>query len=272
MKASDIQKARPISLPSTFTSNVDIIIPYHGQYGLLSALLQSIFRSTRSNYYEVCVVDDCSENAEFFQTLNQNAIKNAERRKTESNFKAIRLPEQVGFAGAMKAGLDATQNPYVCFINSDCLIEDANWLRAMGEALLELKDQGVRMISPMTNNPVDGHPAQKGDKSKRDPEHVILGSEEFLSLYCFMCHRELFNRCGGFLKSYPYGYFEDQEFAARMNKNGFKQAVCRSSWVHHKGMATIVPLWKSNPQLRNVMEVENRQRCIDDMKLLRKSS
>ncbi len=271
MKSSEIQKARPISLPSTFTANVDIIIPYHGQYELMTSLVQSIFRVTRSNYYEICVVDDGSPNAAFFETLNHNANKNAERRKTTSNFKAIRLPEQVGFAGALKAGFEATQNPYVCFINSDCLIEDSNWLRAMGECLLSLKDQGVRMVAPVTNNPVDGHPAQQGDRFKRDPEPVVLDSDEFLTMYCFMCHRELFSRCGGFLKEYPYGYFEDQEFAARMNKHGFKQAVCRSSWVHHEGMATIVPLWRSTPQAREVMEVKNRERCIDDMKSLRKN-
>jgi GT2 family glycosyltransferase len=78
----------------------------------------------------------------------------------------------------------------------------------------------------------------------------------------------LFSRVGGFLKNYPYGYYEDEEFAARLRKYGYKQAVCRSSWVHHEGACTIRSIWRANPNLRKVMEEENRDRCIEDMKKL----
>lgn len=261
--------APPVAIPSDFNSAVDIIVPYHGQYEKLSALLDSIFKLTRSNYYNICIVDDASPNENFIKTIEKNAAKNASKRKSENIIKTIRLPKQVGFAGAIKAGFDVTENPYVCFVNSDCKIEDVNWLRAMGECLLEMKPKGVRMVSPMTNNSVGGHPAQTGEKTVRSKDHVVLeDKEDYLSMYCFLCHRELFNRCGGFIKEYPYGFYEDQEFAARMQKNGFKQAVCRDSWIHHDGQATIKPLWRSDPKVINIMEVDNRNRCIADMKSL----
>lgn len=261
--------SRPIAIDSNFTSPVSIIIPYHSKYELLMELLSSIFRFTRSNYYDVCVVDDNSPNVDFFHTLNRNATKNAEKRKSTLNFKAVRLPEQKGFAGALRAGFEATESPYVCFMNSDCRVEDISWLRNMGECLLQLKSQGVRMVSPMTNNSADGHPSQQADKFFRSPDHVVLDTEEYLSLYCFMCHRELFAHCGGFLKEYPFGNFEDQEIAARMQKYGFKQAVCRNSWVYHKGAATIHELQRAHPKLRKVMNEENRQRCIEDLQKLK---
>lgn len=263
--------APPVAIPSDFNSAVDIIIPYHGQYEKLAVLLDSIFRLTRSNYYKICIVDDASPNESYIRTIEKNATKNALRRKSENIVKTIRLPEQVGFAGAIKAGFEATENPYVCFVNSDCKIEDVNWLRSMGECLLSMKPQGVRMVSPMTNNSVGGHPAQTGEKSARSKDHVILEGEDYLTLYCFLCHRELFNRCGGFIKEYPYGYYEDQEFAARMQKYGFKQAVCRDSWVYHEGQATIKQLWRSNPNALNIMEEDNRNRCIADMKSLKQN-
>lgn len=260
--------APPIALPSDFHSGVDIIIPFHGQYEKLTTLLDSIFRLTRSNYYTICVVDDASPNSTYLKNLQLNANKNAQRRKAENILQTIRLPEQVGFAGAIKAGFEVTQNPYVCFMNSDCEVEDVNWLRAMGESLLKLKEKGVRMVAPMTNNPVGGHPAQLGEKDKRDSDHVILGDSDFLSLYCVLCHRDLFRHAGGFFKQYPYGMYEDEEFANRLNRYGFKQAVCRDSWIHHDGQQTIKTLWKARPETRKIMEEENRQRCIDDIKKL----
>jgi GT2 family glycosyltransferase len=261
--------APPVAIPSNFSSSVDIIIPYHGQYDKLSTLLDSIFRLTRSNYYKICVVDDASKNSNYIKVLETNSKKNASKRNAENVVKTIRLNQQLGFAGAAKAGFDATDSPYVCVINSDCKIEDVNWLRAMGECILSLRDQGVGMVAPTTNNPVGGHPAQLGDKNVRSKEHVILQKEEFLSMYCFMCHRDLFARCGGFIKQYPYGFYEDEEFAYRMQKNGFKQAVCKDSWVHHDGGLTVKALWRSDPKIQVVMEEDNRNRCIVDMKSLR---
>lgn len=260
--------ARPMNDVSQFTSQVDIIIPYHGQYEKVTQLMESIFRLTRSNYYQLYVVDDCSPNPQYSQSITQNSIKNAERRKHDNVVHVVRNEEQKGFAGACKVGYQMGESPYVCFINSDCLIKDAGWLRTMGESLLALKEQGVRMVAPVTDNAVGGDPAQTGDEKDRDKEDVILADGAHLSLYCVLCHRHLFDRAGGFFKEYPYGGYEDQEFAFRMQKHGFKQAVARRSWVHHEGQATIRSMLRANPNRRTIMEEENRDRCIADMRSL----
>lgn len=251
---------RPVEVPSEFHHPVDIIIPFHGQYEKVTSLLESIYRFTRSNYITITLVDDFSPNEDFIGTISRNI-----KRRT-NEFNAIRGVEQRGFAGASKIAFDRTENPYVCLMNSDCLIEDSNWLRALGETLLGLKKEGVRMVAPLTNNAVGGHEAQQGEKSDRDNDHIILEGDAHLSMYCVLCHRELFTRCGGFLQEYPYGYYEDVEFAWRMKKNGFKQAVCRSSWVRHEGMATITGLWRKDEKIRDIMENTNHERCLADIK------
>lgn len=183
--------------------------------------------------------------------------------------KTIRNEEQKGYAGACKVGYEAGESPYVCFLNSDCRIEDAGWLRNMGETLLNLKSQGVRMVSPTMNNTVGGDPAQKGERFNHKNEDVIIGEDSFLTLPCFMCHRDLFNRIGGFLKEYKFGFYEDEEIAARLRKYGYKQAVSVKSYIHHEGQKTIKAIQRANPNIRKIMEEDNRQRCIEDMKMLR---
>lgn len=260
--------ARPINHISNFDAQVDIIIPFHGQYERVSALLDSLFKLTRSNHYRIYLVDDCSPNSQFLTTIQLNSSKHAERLRRENVVVGIRNEEQKGFAGACKVGFDAGESSYVCFLNSDCLIKDTGWLRNMGETLLNLKPQGVRMVSAMTNNPMDGDSAQLGQPFVPNGEDVILSDDSYLSMYCFLCHRQLFDHVGGFLKEYPYGGFEDQEFAARMRKHGFKQAVSRNSWVHHEGGATFKSLLRANPNLQDVIEKDNRSQCIADMKQL----
>jgi GT2 family glycosyltransferase len=255
-------KYSKIEVPSLFNAPVDIVIPFHGQYEKVTALLESIYRYTRSNYITITLMDDCSPNETFLTNVSKNI------QKRTNLFNAIRGVEQRGFAGASKVAFERTENPYVCLLNSDCLIEDGNWLRALGETLLALKSEGVRMVAPLTNNAVGGHDAQQGERADRSDDHVILTGEEHLSMYCVLCHRELFARCGGFLQEYPYGFYEDVEFAWRMRKYDFKQAVCRSSWVQHEGMATITGLWRKDEKIRTVMEEENHQRCLEDIKRL----
>jgi GT2 family glycosyltransferase len=176
----------------------------------------------------------------------------------------VRHEEQKGYGAACKTGFEMGSNPYVCFMDSDCLVEDVNWLKNMGESLLKLKSDGVRVIAPMTNNPVNGDPAQKGEKYLREDD-VIINEDSFLSLPCFMCHRELFSRIGGFLKEYKYGGYEDEEFAHRLKYHKFKQAVCRSSYVYHKGESTIKEMMRKRNDFKDSIK-KNREMCVEDMK------
>jgi GT2 family glycosyltransferase len=252
-------KSRPMNDKGTisyFDQQVDIIIPFHGQYEKVTRLTESIFQLTRSNYYTLTLVDDASPNENFIRVVAKNA---------KSFIKAFRCATPKGFAGAMKVGFERTESPYVCFINSDCVIQDIGWLRSLGEALIDMKKDGVRMVSPQTNNPVGGHEFQKAEsKMDRGPNKIIPAGEH-LSMYCFMCHRELFHRCGGFIKEYPYGYYEDEEFAARMNRYGFRQGVAGKSWVYHEGECTVKSICSKNPNIFKIMTEDNRDQCKIDM-------
>ena len=258
--------ARPINDIGLFNTQVDIVLPFHGQYDKVTDLLESLFRLTRSNHYKVYVVDDCSSNPQFIRNIEQNSTKNAEKTRQPKVVYTIRNEEQKGYVESCKAGFDAGESPYVCFLHSDCLIKDSGWLKSMGESLLKLKSQNVRVVSPMTNNHVNGDDHQKGELFKKDADRIIQ-EDSFLSLYCFMCHRDLFKNIDGFLKPYCFGEFTDQEFANRLKFYGFKQAVCGSSWIHHDGEVTIKEVMRRDPNsyLKEIIE-ENRKTCIEDMR------
>lgn len=258
------KKSRPIQFKPFSRSAVDIIIPFHAQYERVSSLIRSILYSIKSNPYQITLVDDCSENTNFGEE-----IKRQFARETPEGFKPmlqyIRSEQQLGFGGALKLGFDATSSPWVLFMHSDCVVEDANFMIHMGQSLLNWKQSGepVKIVSARSDNPGECEKAiaKPGDKGKTD----IVLKDETMPLFCAMCNRDLFGHIGGFIKPYPYAWYEDEELAYRMKKRGLLQGISTKAWIKHQGGATIKYVWSRKPDSRKIME-ENRERCVADMK------
>ena len=238
-----------------FRSPVSIIIPFYGEYELVAKLVESIWATTQTCPYEIILVDDASPNKTFIENF-----------KGKPQIKTIRSEQRLGFGGALELGYKTSNQPWLVFLNSDCVVRQPNWLSEMGKTLMDLKSSNVRMVSARSDNPGEGlHPFLKCEHTE-SAQNVIL-SDGFLPLFCAMCHRELFSHIGGFIKNYYPGYYEDEELAYRMRKYGCKQAICGSVWVHHKGSATIERLCKTDPEAINQIN-NNRDRCLKDVQSL----
>jgi GT2 family glycosyltransferase len=252
-----VKTARPMRAQPFSRSPVDIIIPFHGQYEKVTRLIESILYVTKSNPYQIVLVDDCSPNTSYISNL-----------KDTPQIVTFRTPKQMGFGGALQYAFNQTQQPWVVFMHSDCVVEDQGWLIELGKSLLRWRDSGVpvKMVSARTNNPGEQYDAglKAAQRSKNDD--MIL-QEGCLPLYCAMCHRSLFKYIKGFIKPYFPCFYEDEELAYRMKKYGFKQGVCGRSWIRHHSGATVDALCTSNHKMKNLME-ENRVRCLQDMKSL----
>lgn len=237
-------------------SKVDIIIPYHGQYERVRKLVESIMIGVRSNPYQITLIDDFSPNEDFGKELN----------KIDPIVRVFRSKKQLGFGGAINLGVNNTVQPWTLFLNSDCVVEHNNWMLEMGRSLIELKNKGVRVVTARNNLKYEGCPDIIQGK-KEDIVGDFILDDGFIPLFSFMCHRDLFKHIGGLIKEYPYGNYEDEEFAYRLNSYGFKQAICGKSWIYHEGSATFNYLLNKYPNIKNDIQ-ENRNRCINDLKLL----
>lgn len=170
--------SRPVERLS-FNSRIDIIIPFHGKYDHVVRLVESLMRYTFSNLCQICLVDDCSPNSEFLLSLSK-----VPKRANTHRIKCVRLDEQRGFGGALQAGYEQTENPWTLFIHSDCVVEDVNWLRPLGECLLRHKEDGVRLVCPRTNNPLNGDPRQKGTRTDRVADAILEDGHLSLTVLC----------------------------------------------------------------------------------------
>ncbi len=238
---------------------VDVIIPFHKQYHILSECLRSLISKTLGQIYTITVVDDGSPVSNFIETLEKQKLRDVP-------IQYLRLPEQEGFGAALKAGFEHTRNPWVCFLHADCVIEQQDWFFHMFNTMQSLKGNGVKLVSAKVDDGGTGAYDQNIIGTLDHVEDKIV--EEPLPLICTLVNRQLFDHIGGFIKSYPYGWYEDEELFWRMKIHGYKQAVCGKAFVRHKGGATIKELLK-NIKVKKVME-SNQETYVKDIQELAK--
>jgi len=209
-----------------YMAPVDIIIPFHGEHGRVSRLVESIFSTVRTNRYQISLVDDGSPNENFVKEF-----------KNIPGVVTFRSKEQKGFGSAVNLGLKNTKQPFVLILHSDVVVSGNTWLFNLGVSLNAMRDDAVRMVSPLTDNSL-GDESLRGLKNKTSVDRV-MPEGSFLPMYCVLCSRGLFSRVGE-LKEFPYyAGGEAEEFAVRMFSKGYRQGICGSSWVHHDGRGTL---------------------------------
>jgi GT2 family glycosyltransferase len=179
----------------------------------------------------------------------------------------VRLDKRAGFGAALEEGFNAGEANHVVFLHSDVYAENIYWLANLQRCLYELKDKGVKLVSARTNDPgscVNYDPRLIGEADTNIGGDVVVDTP--LPLFCALCHRELFKRIGGFVKNYPYAWYEDEELFWRMRYYKYHQAIASKSYVKHDGGVTIKSLLENSPKTLSVLE-GNRELCAKDIRL-----
>lgn len=199
-----------------FNSEVEIIIPFYNKHAQVITLIESIFQSVNTPYF-ITLLDDGSENFEFISQFNESKI---------SNIRCMRHDAPEGFGAAVNSCLanPLRNTSWVVLMRSNAIVE-GQWLKELGICIQNMKNAGIKMISPFSDSGEGNLPISK-KLDKRDD--LILKENQFLPLHCAISHRELFKKVG-FLKE---NGDEAQEFCGRMRKHGFSQALCGKSWIH----------------------------------------
>ena len=233
-------------------SCVEIIIPFFGQHSSVSNLIESIFKTVSTNRYQITLIDDGSENEFFIEEINKTKLPGVV---------CMRHDKSEGFGAAINSAIDNPKHPWIPWVlimHSDVLAEGPIWLSALGHSMQKLKSQGVKMISPRTDNPGDNlkdlFESKKINVRDNSCEDFILPDNHYLPFYCTLCHRDLFKHVGK-LKEFPLAGCEAEEFAMRMRRHNYHQAICGSSWVYHKNQGTLGALDKKQKEiLRNTRD------------------
>ena len=213
-----------------------VIIVTHESAGVLDDTLKALHRIPNLS---TIVVDNASTDA---------SIAIAERH----NAHVLRLPKNLGFAAAANEGARAAQTDLLCFLNPDCLLNEATTTAALSTLAkhpqscavpdFEQSDGRVagcqpgytrrKLLADMleTNG---WNPNGWIDRLKAHPRYHDASWNWPLGT-CLFIRRDFFRTIKGFDPSY-FLYMEDVDFGRRIHAAG-GTVIPLGTYLHHLGM------------------------------------
>ena len=229
------------------TPKVSIVIPTLNNMGMLLECLVAIGATCKEVPHEVIVVCNAAT-PEISQFLKLRGVK------------CIAFDDNRGFAAACNAGAKIAEGEYVCFLNDDTL-PAKDWLARMLFAFDTMLDgfgcgnEKLGAVGPLSNY-VSG--AQRIKESNipltaanRDGVASSLerkyGLTHFLSGFCIMFKKQLFEEVGGFDEKFYPGGAEDNAICVELLKRGYHLGVVGDAYVFHYGSQTL-----ARPEFRHL--------------------
>jgi len=162
----------------------------------------------------------------------------------------ISLDENLGFAAANNLAAAQSSAEYLTFLNPDLELTEG-WLEPL---LAALDDPAVAIAAPVLLNN-DGFIEEAGQVVFSDAGTLAMGGShwpggrasycemmfdrdvDYASAACWVMRRSVFEELGGFSTDYYPAYFEDSDFAQRLQQAGYvtRLVTARPIVHHHEG-------------------------------------
>lgn len=211
---------------------VSVVMVTHGNWPLVRHSLEAL-RDRTDPVYEVIVVDSASPDDTPQRLTGEVEGANV-----------VLSKENLGFGGGSNLGAQKARGKYVCFLNSDAMVEPG-WLDPLLEVLEEDPTAGAAV--PMLLN-LDGSIQEAGSvidsvgwplafgsgESPDTLEHRFRREVDYGSAACVLVRRENFEAVGGFDPAYGIGYFEDVDLCFKLKERGLRTIYEPRSRVVHE--------------------------------------
>ena len=222
------------------SSRVSVIIPVWNLWNMTEACLRSLAAHSAGENMQVVVVDNQSTDA----TVTE--LSPLGEALFGASFKAVRMPENVGFARGCNTGAQAADGELLFFLNNDTTLTP-RWLPPLREAMADPKVGAVGPLLLYPDGTVQhcgiyitpfnavGHlyehlPGTFAAAHKNHPLQAITGA-------AIMLRKAEFEACGAFHEGYRNG-FEDIDLCFSLRARGLKLRVDGRSIVYHHTSST----------------------------------
>ncbi len=213
---------------------VSIITVNYNQSGVTLEFLKSLESCTYPNY-EVWVVDNASPND------NPDQIK-----EIFPEIKLIKTKENLGFAGGNNVAVKQAKGKYLLFINNDTEVE-ADFLQPLVQLLEENPEIGMVSpkihyfhtpnifqyagFTPINRITIRNHAIGFGEVDKGQYDHTVQTGSIFGA--AMLVPRKVIEEAG-MMDEIFFLYYEEHDWAARIERAGFKLYFDGRSLVKHK--------------------------------------
>ncbi len=219
------------------TGTYDLLVPTYNNPEITARCLDSLLANT-DHRHRLYIVDDASPDPRMAPLLSAYA-----ERFPHVHYE--RLPQNLGFPGAVNTGLARTEHDVV-LINSDTEFPPS-WLGRLERC--RRSDKRIAAVSPLSNNATICSVPKLNEKNVL-PEGMDVESMDRLvqstSLrrypraptvvgFCMLMTREALDAIGQLDTLFGRGYGEEVDWCQRAWAQGFECALCDDLYVYHHG-------------------------------------
>lgn len=230
------------------TPKVSVVVLTYNNLDLTKACLDSL--TTQSGYpnLEIIVVDNNSSD-ETPEYLSEWVNAGVDRT-------IILNKDNKGFAAGNNQGLAVAKGEYLVILNNDTIVT-AGWVKGLMTHLLDNDDIGI--IGPTTNN--IGNEARIDTRythiEEMHSEAINIARNRMgqwfeintLAFFCVMLTRSCYEQIGGLCEEYGLGFFEDDDYCRRVQRNGMRVVCAEDVFIHHHLSASFNKLGAEKKQM-----------------------
>ena len=217
---------------------VSIVVVTYGTGPVVLEMLDAVARYTPIAH-EVIVVDCLPADP-----ATRTSVLLADR----SDIRLLAVDDNLGFAGGNEFGVEHARGEFLCFLNADVIV-GPGWLEPL---IAALDDSAVGIAAPVFVND-DGSLQEAGQLilgdtftapiidggTPGDRANVFSRDIDYASAACWLVRRADHLALGGFDRHYHPAYFEDADYALRMEASGKRsRLVADVPLVHRRGLGT----------------------------------
>lgn len=220
-----------------------VIVPVFNALEALDACLASLERTLPAGA-RVHVCDDASTDPKVGELLAGWA------RRTALAVTLVHRPANLGFVANVCRAMAETAPADAVLLNSDTVLTPG-WLLRLAECAAS--DPSIATATPWSNNGeivsfprfIEANPVPE------DPDRIATaaaaGPPAYPDLptavgFCMYLRRAAWERCGGFdVETFGHGYGEENDFCLRAAGLGWRNVLCDSAYVVHRGGASFAP-------------------------------